>query len=79
MVVACPGTPQDSFGLLRAAPAIGACVVGVYLASQPIRRHAGRIMFAGVAVFATALGSVAAAHYYVVKGFVLDPALPHIP
>jgi predicted MPP superfamily phosphohydrolase len=30
----------------------------------------------GLAVFTTALGSVAAAHYYVVKGFVLDPALP---
>lgn len=42
------------FGLLRAAPAIGACLVGVYLASQPIRRHAGRIMFAGVAVFGLA-------------------------
>ena len=42
------------FGLLRAAPAIGASVVGVYLASNPIRRHAGRIMFAGVAVFGLA-------------------------
>lgn len=42
------------FGLLRAAPAIGASLVGVYLASQPIRRHAGRIMFAGVAVFGLA-------------------------
>ncbi len=42
------------FGLLRAAPAIGACVIGVYLASNPIRRHAGAIMFAGVAVFGLA-------------------------
>lgn len=42
------------FGLLRAAPAIGATVVGIYLASSPIRRHAGRIMFAGVAVFGLA-------------------------
>jgi MFS family permease len=42
------------FGLLRAAPAIGATVVGVYLASTPIRRHAGRIMFTGVAVFGLA-------------------------
>jgi MFS family permease len=42
------------FGLLRAAPAIGASAVGIYLASQPIRRHAGRIMFAGVAVFGLA-------------------------
>lgn len=39
------------FGLLRAAPAVGAVLVGIYLASNPIRRHAGRIMFAGVAVF----------------------------
>ncbi len=42
------------FGLLRAAPAIGATLVGIYLAANPIRRHAGRIMFAGVAVFGLA-------------------------
>ena len=42
------------FGLLRAAPAIGASLVGVYLASNPIRRNAGKIMFAGVAVFGLA-------------------------
>jgi MFS family permease len=42
------------FGLLRAAPAIGATTVALYLASRPIRRHAGVIMFAGVAVFGAA-------------------------
>lgn len=42
------------FGLLRASPAVGAALVGIYLASNPIRRHAGRIMFAGVAVFGLA-------------------------
>ncbi len=42
------------FGILRAAPAIGATIVAFYLASNPIRRHAGRIMFAGVAVFGAA-------------------------
>lgn len=42
------------FGILRAAPAVGATVVAIYLASNPIRRHAGRIMFAGVAVFGAA-------------------------
>ena len=42
------------FGLLRASPAIGAALVGIYLASNPIRRHAGHIMFAGVAVFGLA-------------------------
>ncbi|MBO9706853.1 MAG: MFS transporter [Caulobacter sp.] len=42
------------FGVLRAAPAIGATLVGVYLASNPIRRHAGKIMFGGVALFGAA-------------------------
>ncbi|PVM84743.1 MFS transporter [Caulobacter radicis] len=44
----------SGFGLLRASPAIGATLVAIYLASNPIRRHAGRIMFAGVAVFGAA-------------------------
>jgi MFS family permease len=39
------------FGLLRAAPAVGATVVGIYLASHPIRRRAGLIMLVGVAIF----------------------------
>ncbi|MDB5456005.1 MAG: major facilitator superfamily 1 [Caulobacter sp.] len=44
----------EGFGLLRASPAIGATVVAIYLASNPIRRHAGRIMFAGVGLFGAA-------------------------
>jgi MFS family permease len=42
------------FGILRAAPAAGATVVALYLAANPIRRHAGVIMFSGVATFALA-------------------------
>jgi MFS family permease len=42
------------FGILRAAPAIGATIVAIYLASNPIRSKAGPIMFAGVAVFGAA-------------------------
>jgi MFS family permease len=42
------------FGLLRAAPALGATVVGVVLAVHPIHRRAGLTMFAGVAVFGAA-------------------------
>jgi len=38
-------------GLLRAAPAIGAVAVGIYLIGHPINRNAGRIMFATVAGF----------------------------
>ncbi|MFZ5668665.1 MAG: MFS transporter [Pseudomonadota bacterium] len=41
----------EGFGLLRAGPAIGAAVVALYLAGNPIRRRAGAIMFAAVALF----------------------------
>jgi len=44
----------EGFGILRAGPAIGAAAVAVLLAVHPIRRHAGVIMFAGVAVFGAA-------------------------
>jgi len=44
----------EGFGILRAGPAIGAAAVAVLLAVNPIRRHAGLIMFAGVAVFGAA-------------------------
>lgn len=38
-------------GLLRAAPGIGAIAMSVYLINNPIRAHAGVIMFACVALF----------------------------
>jgi MFS family permease len=38
-------------GLLRAAPGIGAVVMAAYLASVPIKDHAGLFMFVGVALF----------------------------
>ncbi|OBZ94338.1 MFS transporter [Pararhizobium polonicum] len=41
-------------GLLRAAPGFGAILVAVTLAAYPIRHHAGRLMFAGVALFGIA-------------------------
>jgi len=44
----------DGFGLLRAGPAIGATLVATVLANFPIRRHAGLIMFGGVAAFGAA-------------------------
>jgi MFS family permease len=42
------------FGLLRAGPALGATVVGLGLAVVPIRRKAGLVMFAAVAVYGVA-------------------------
>lgn len=44
----------EGFGLLRAAPAMGAASVALVLAYKPIRRRAGFSMFAGVAVFGLA-------------------------
>jgi hypothetical protein len=41
-------------GLLRSAPALGAVLVGLFLAHRSLGRHAGRTMFAGVAVFGVA-------------------------
>lgn len=45
--------PQE-FGILRAAPAIGAAAVALVLASHPIRARAGQFMFGGVAVYGIA-------------------------
>jgi len=41
-------------GLLRAAPAVGALAMSVFLARHPLKRSVGRIMFASVAVFGLA-------------------------
>jgi MFS family permease len=44
----------SGFGILRAAPAIGGTAMALWLAAHPIRRHAGMIMFSGVAAFGLA-------------------------
>jgi MFS family permease len=44
----------QGFGILRSSPAIGATVVALLLAANPIRSKAGIFMFAGVAVFGLA-------------------------
>ena len=41
-------------GLLRTAPGVGAAVCSIALAFYPIRRHVGRWMFGGVALFGAA-------------------------
>jgi MFS family permease len=41
-------------GLLRSAPAVGACAMAFLLARHPIERRAGHIMFASVILFGTA-------------------------
>lgn len=44
----------EGFGILRAGPAVGATIVGLWLAANPIRAKAGIFMFSGVAVFGLA-------------------------
>lgn len=41
-------------GILRTAPGVGAALTAVFLAFNPIERHAGRWMFGGVAAFGVA-------------------------
>jgi MFS family permease len=44
----------EGFGILRAGPAVGATIVGLWLAAHPIRAKAGVFMLSGVAVFGLA-------------------------
>ena len=41
-------------GLLRSTTAVGALAMAMYLARRPLKRHAGRLMFAAVALFGVA-------------------------
>jgi MFS family permease len=41
-------------GVLRSAPSVGAAVMAVALAHRPLKRHAGKIMLANVALFGLA-------------------------
>lgn len=45
--------PQG-FGILRAGPAMGGAAGAIFLATRPIRRKAGVVMFTGVAVYGAA-------------------------
>ncbi len=47
-------TGPEGLGLLRAAPAVGALVTGLWLARHPVERHAGRWLLAGVGVYGVA-------------------------
>jgi MFS family permease len=47
-------TGSWGLGVLRASPAVGALAMSVLLAHRPMRHHAGRRMFAAVALFGVA-------------------------
>jgi MFS family permease len=48
------GIGPVGLGLLRSAPAVGALLMAVVMAHYPVKRAAGRLVFAGVAVYGVA-------------------------
>lgn len=48
-------TGSFGLGLLRSAPAVGALIMSIYLSRTPIRGKAGKVMFAGVALFGVSM------------------------
>jgi MFS family permease len=54
----------EGLGALRSAIAIGAFLMGLYLGVRAIKRHAGMIMFAAVAVFGLANMVFALSHWF---------------
>jgi len=57
----------EGYGLLRSAPAVGAAVVALVLATRPIRRRAGAAMFSGVAIFGLATMVFGLSHSFVLS------------
>lgn len=58
-------------GLLRAAPAVGALLMAVYLARFPLRQHVGKTMFAAVAGFGVATIIFGLSHWLPLSLFAL--------
>ncbi|MFO1399554.1 MAG: MFS transporter [Burkholderiales bacterium] len=61
------GTGAWGLGFLRAAPAVGALVVGLVLARWPLARHVGRRMFASVAIYGVAIVVFGLSHDFVLS------------
>ena len=61
----------ESLGLLRAAPAVGAMCVGLYLARHPINLHAGRYLLWSVAGFGLCIICFGVSHNYWLAGVFL--------
>jgi MFS family permease len=54
-------------GLLRAAPAVGALVLGAWIARHPIERRVGAKLFVAVAIYGAAIVAFAFSHDFVVS------------
>ena len=54
-------------GLLRAAPAVGALVLGAWIARHPIERRVGTKLFVAVAIYGAAIVAFAFSHEFVLS------------
>ncbi len=64
-------TGSWGLGILRAAPGVGAALSGIWLAYRPLKRRAGRIMFACVAGFGVATIGFALSKSFLLSLFLL--------
>ena len=60
-----------AFGILRAAPAVGAVAVGLWLAKHPPHRHAGRLLLLAVAGFGLCIIAFALSRSFWLSAFFL--------
>lgn len=66
----------EGLGILRAAPALGAVAVGIYLARRPLQANAGRIMLLSVAGFGLCIiGFGLSTHFWLSAAFLLGSGL----
>lgn len=61
----------EGLGILRAAPAVGAVMIGIYLARHPINLHAGRWLLAAVAGFGLSIIGFALSSSFWAAAFLL--------
>ena len=61
----------EGLGILRAAPAVGANMIGIILARYPISKHAGRWLLVAVAGFGVCIISFALSTYFWFAAFLL--------
>lgn len=61
----------EGLGILRAAPAVGAILVGIFLARFPLNKHAGRLLLASVAGFGICIIAFALSTWFWVAALLL--------
>lgn len=61
----------EGLGILRSSPAIGAIMIGIYLARNPIREHAGKYLLWAVAGFGVCIIGFGLTSHFWVAAFLL--------